>query len=239
MNVLVVGGFKGPVIVNAVSKKFEDRPVKFSVAQFIEDAIERIRKGEEYDRILVIEPAWTKDGEENEDRKIRERLFNFSNAAIDSKLVNTEYVFITDSPESSNRVYEEVIQIYSNSAVVFIQTDYSVPMVKKLVLIDVKLIDNYDAVKELLDRQREEELRKLEAIEEEETENEEEESMEPEEEGELTSISELDLVGDDDIFDNGELSDEMLSALEDLEEEDENSEGFEGFDKSAFDNFQG
>lgn len=232
MNVLIVGGYKGPIMEQAVRKKFEGSPVKLSVEQYLDGAIEAIEKGESYHRIVLLEFGWSRDGDIKDEEELRHRLYEFNQCYMENRLEGTEIVFVADTPESTNIVYEETLQIQDYAAIHCMRGEMSVGLAKRLLVGDLSAVDNTEEVFSEMDALEVEEGNLL--GEPEETEVEEVQEVAEPESGEFTGFDNAGLE-DGEFTGFGDFSD--FEGVEETDFEEEEGSSFTGFDEIDADSF--
>lgn len=126
MKVLISGGLKTQNIVDGLEKKFASGGIQFIIVPYIEDIEAIFARGEYYDRALIIEPSWTEEYTDKDTHSIRTRVNNFAQMAERRGTKGLNYVFLSQTEEMADLVYEEILLIEPVSINVVKAPKYSV-----------------------------------------------------------------------------------------------------------------
>lgn len=138
MKILISGGEKTQNIVNGLSKRFTSGGVDFLVVPFIENIDDIYQRGEYFDRAIIIEQCWNHDFNDTDEISIRHRINNFARSSSTRMLDNVSYVFLCQDIETANYVYEEILDIQSDSVVCVRAPRYSVNFFASLVTTELE-----------------------------------------------------------------------------------------------------
>lgn len=137
MKILFAGGGKTENITNGLRNKYKNTGMDFVSCVDIEEISEQYVKGELFDRIVIMEQAWTSDNEVTNPNVWRQRINDFATDAARRDLDLT-YVFVVESQQKAEIAHEEILSIRHNSVVIQKMSDkYSVTYFAKLVKEDI------------------------------------------------------------------------------------------------------
>lgn len=137
MKVLISGGLKTQNIVKGLEKKFISGGVDFIVVPFIEDIDSIYQRGEYFDRALIIEQCWNRDFEITDESVIRKKINEFARTASLRDNSAVSFVFLSQTKETAEMVYEEILAIQQESTVVIKAPRYTVSFFSTLVTSDI------------------------------------------------------------------------------------------------------
>lgn len=137
MKVLISGGVKTQNIVKGLEKKFTSGGVDFIVVPFIEDIDSIYQRGEYFDRALIIEQCWNKDFTIKDETIIRRRINDFASRAALRSNGGISFIFLAQTKEVAEIVYEEILEIQNESTVVIKAPQYTVSFFLTLVTSDI------------------------------------------------------------------------------------------------------
>lgn len=138
MRVVICGGAKTENIVKATRDNFKSSGVDFLTVKYIDTVADLFNRGEYFDRIILVEPGWTRDGTITSETQIRHTLSEFANQMIDQNTnPKSEYVFLSQTQEMAGIVNEEILLIKSQSELAVKAPPYKVNLFKALVLAEL------------------------------------------------------------------------------------------------------
>ena len=138
MRVVICGGAKTENIVKATRDNFKSSGVDFLTVKYIDTVADLFNRGEYFDRIILVEPGWTRDGIITSETQIRHTLSEFANQMIDQNTnPKSEYVFLSQTQEMAGIVNEEILLIKSQSELAVKAPPYKVNLFKALVLAEL------------------------------------------------------------------------------------------------------
>ena len=151
MNVLVVGGSRTAKTVQVMEKNLGSSGVNMMTENYIEDVQNVYNRGDSFDKLIVIEQAWTHNGQYNFQQEIpdgfggtiylRDMLISFIQN-LSSRYVNgQQFVFLTASDEAAEIIQNEIVHMYGYATVVVMPKPISVKFMVDLVLKDVSAYD--------------------------------------------------------------------------------------------------
>lgn len=141
MKVLFIGGVKTNNIVSAIKPKFKSGSVEIQSLIDISEVEYLFSKGEDFDRAILMEQSWTKDGAITEESKIRERLNKFI-SVITEKNRDCTIVFITESDKQARILGEETLNIIENSVIILKNPPYYASFFINMATNDIDTFDD-------------------------------------------------------------------------------------------------
>lgn len=139
MRVLLSGGKKTNNILNAILKKFEASGDEFIVVEYLDDIEDIFSRGDYYDKALITEQSITRDYTITDETEIRHRINQFA-LTSSAKTKKYSYVFLTQYEPIATMIFEEILTISNDSAVVLKTPPYAVTFFVDLIVNDVKRI---------------------------------------------------------------------------------------------------
>lgn len=138
MNILICGGIKTQNIIKSLDKKFSTGGINLICAEDIDDIEDLLNVGNYFDRAIIIEQSWTKDGNDRDEFNMRHRLNNFCNVATENHKKGMSYVYLTQTEESAKLVYDETATLYGDSVILIQKPPYSVTFFSDMIRNDIK-----------------------------------------------------------------------------------------------------
>jgi cellulose biosynthesis protein BcsQ len=126
VKILISAGIKTENIVKGINEKFNSGGVDFVVVPFIEDIDSIYQRGEYFDKAILLEQSWNHDFEDSDEISVRTRINNFARQSAYRELENASFIFLAQDKETAAMVYEEIVDIQTNSAVLIRKPRYSV-----------------------------------------------------------------------------------------------------------------
>ena len=134
-----------------MDKALEKTGVNIITENYLEDIKNVYNRGDSFEKIIVIEQAWTRNGqydfsqsyedEYGNQTTLREQLIDFI-SDLSSRFNGTQqYVFLTSQDDAAEVIHSEIVQLADNAAVVMIPKPLSVKFMVDLVLKDVCTYD--------------------------------------------------------------------------------------------------
>ena len=133
MKVLLSGGKKTNNIVTGIQKSFTTSGDEFVVIEYLDDIMDMFSRGEYFDKALIAEQSITRDGMITDEMQIRQRVNKFAND-ISAKNSKNNYIFLSQSKEICGMIYDEILPIAHESAVVFMEPPYKATFFKELII---------------------------------------------------------------------------------------------------------
>lgn len=133
MKVLLSGGKKTNNIVTGIQKSFTTSGDEFVVIEYLDDIMDMFSRGEYFDKALIAEQSITRDGMITDEMQIRQRVNKFAND-ISAKSSKNNYIFLSQSKEICGMIYDEILPIAHESAVVFMKPPYKATFFKELII---------------------------------------------------------------------------------------------------------
>lgn len=137
MRVLLSGGIKTQNIVSGISKVFKASGDDFLVVDYIDNIDEIFGRGEFFDKAVITEQSITKEYSITNEHEIRLRINKFANDSA-ARPKRYSYVFLTQTEKMANIIYEEILPILNDSAVVLKEAPYTVTFFHTIIVDDVK-----------------------------------------------------------------------------------------------------
>lgn len=153
MNVLFIGGQKTAVTVKPLQKNLQNSGVNIITEMYIEDIQNVYNRGDSFDKLVVIQPAWTHNKQFTLDQMttdmygnrctVSQSLITLIGDLAQRKQVNQQFIFIPAVGEidASELIQSEIIQLHGSAAVIVQPAKLSVQFMAGLILKD---IDAYD-----------------------------------------------------------------------------------------------
>ena len=151
MNVLFVAGQKTERTVQALNKTLSSTGVNIMTEMYLDDVQNVYSRGDSFDKIIVIEQAWTHNGQYTlnsthtdmygNKHTMKEDLIDFIADLYSRFNGSQQCIFMTKSDEVAEIIYNEIIQMQNNAVVVMTPTPLSVQFMTELVLRDIQAID--------------------------------------------------------------------------------------------------
>lgn len=133
MRVLLSGGKKTYNIIDGIRKKFTTSGDDFVVIEYLDDILDMFNRGEYFDKAVIIEQSITRDGDITDEMQIRQRINKFS-IDISKKVHKSNYVFLSQDQDIASMIYDEILPIANDSAVVFMKPPYKVTFFADLIV---------------------------------------------------------------------------------------------------------
>ena len=138
MRVLIAGGIKTQNIVDGLKSKFTTGGIEFIVVHYIEDIEDIFTRGDYYDRALIIEQCWNKDFGDTDEDNMRARINDFAHLANSRHAKGVNHIFLAQTDEMAEQVYDEILPIKNDSVVVVKAPRYSVNFFASLITCDIE-----------------------------------------------------------------------------------------------------
>lgn len=133
MRVLLSGGKKTYNIIDGIRKKFTTSGDDFVVIEYLDDIIDMFSRGDYFDKAVIIEQSITRDGAITDEMQIRQRINKFS-IDISKKVHRSNYVFLSQDQDIVSMIYDEILPIANDSAVVFMKPPYKATFFADLIV---------------------------------------------------------------------------------------------------------
>lgn len=133
MRVLLSGGKKTYNIIDGIRKKFTTSGDDFVVIEYLDDIMDMFARGDYFDKAVIIEQSITRDGAITDEMQIRQRINNFS-MDIAKKVNKGNFVFLSQDQDISGMIYDEILPIANESAVVFMKPPYKATFFADLIV---------------------------------------------------------------------------------------------------------
>lgn len=153
MNVLFIGGQKTAVTVKPLQKNLQNSGVNIITEMYIEDIQNVYNRGDSFDKLVVIQPAWTHNKQLTLDQMttdmygnqctVSQSLITLIGDLAQRKQVNQQFIFIpaVGETDASELIQSEIIQLHGSAAVIVQPARLSIQFMADLILKD---IDAYD-----------------------------------------------------------------------------------------------
>lgn len=153
MNVLFIGGQKTAVTVKPLQKNLQNSGVNIITEMYIEDIQNVYNRGDSFDKLVVIQPAWTHNKQFTLDQMttdmygnqctVSQSLITLIGDLAQRKQVNQQFIFIpaVGETDASELIQSEIIQLHGSAAVIVQPARLSIQFMADLILKD---IDAYD-----------------------------------------------------------------------------------------------
>lgn len=154
MNVLFIGGQKTAVTVKPLQKNLQNSGVNIITEMYIEDIQNVYNRGDSFDKLVVIQPAWTHNKQLTLDQMttdmygnqctVSQSLITLIGDLAQRKQVNQQFIFIpaVGETDASELIQSEIIQLHGSAAVIIQPAKLSIQFMADLILKD---IDAYDS----------------------------------------------------------------------------------------------
>ena len=133
MRVLLSGGKKTYNIIDGIRKKFTTSGDDFVVIEYLDDIMDMFGRGDYFDKAVIIEQSITRDGAITDEMQIRQRINKFS-MDISKKIHKGNFVFLSQDQDISGMIYDEILPIANESAVVFMKPPYKATFFADLIV---------------------------------------------------------------------------------------------------------
>lgn len=133
MRVLLSGGKKTYNIIDGIRKKFTTSGDDFVVIEYLDDILDMFNRGDYFDKAVIIEQSITRDGAITDEMQIRQRINKFS-IDISKKVHKSNYVFLSQDQDIASMIYDEILPIANDSAVVFMKPPYKATFFADLIV---------------------------------------------------------------------------------------------------------
>ena len=137
MRVLLSGGRKTQNILDGINKKFNTTGDEFIIVEYLDDIMDIFSKGDYFDKALITEQSITRDGEIIDNLEIRRRVAQFS-ASISDRASRHNFVFLAADESIAEMIYDEILNIYDDSAIVLQSPPYGVNFFVRLIVTEAK-----------------------------------------------------------------------------------------------------
>lgn len=133
MRVLLSGGKKTYNIIDGIRKKFTTSGDDFVVIEYLDDIMDMFSRGDYFDKAVIIEQSITRDGAITDEMQIRQRINKFS-MDISKKVHKSNYVFLSQDRNIAGMIYDEILPIANDSAVVLMGPPYKATFFADLIV---------------------------------------------------------------------------------------------------------
>ena len=133
MRVLLSGGKKTYNIIDGIRKKFTTSGDDFVVIEYLDDIMDMFSRGDYFDKAVIIEQSITRDGAITDEMQIRQRINKFS-MNISKKVHKSNYVFLSQDRNIAGMIYDEILPIANDSAVVLMGPPYKATFFADLIV---------------------------------------------------------------------------------------------------------
>lgn len=133
MRVLLSGGKKTYNIIEGIRKKFTTSGDDFVVIEYLDDIMDMFSRGDYFDKAVIIEQSITRDGAITDEMVIRQRINKFS-TDISTKVSKGNYVFLSQEQSIASMIYDEILDIANDSAIVFMKPPYKATFFADLIV---------------------------------------------------------------------------------------------------------
>lgn len=133
MRVLLSGGKKTYNIIDGIKKKFTTSGDDFVVIEYLDDIMDMFSRGDYFDKAVIIEQSITRDGAITDEMQIRQRINKFS-MDISKKVHKSNYVFLSQDRNIAGMIYDEILPIANDSAVVLMGPPYKATFFADLIV---------------------------------------------------------------------------------------------------------
>lgn len=137
MKVLLSGGKKTGNIVDSIEKKFTASGDEFIVVEYMDDINDLFIRGDNFDKAIITEQSITREFTIKDEGVIRQRISNFVDTC-QNRTGKYSYVFLTQNDKLANMIHEEILPIFTSSAVVLFKGKYTISFFTQLIRSDVK-----------------------------------------------------------------------------------------------------
>ena len=137
MRILVSGGIKTHNIVDGISKKFTSSGDDFVEVQFLDDILNIFSLGDYFDKALITEQSITRDKQIKDEMEIRQRVNKFA-IEISKKPHKYNYVFLASDENMAQMIYDEILPIFDDSAVVLKEPPYKTTFFIDIIVTEAK-----------------------------------------------------------------------------------------------------
>lgn len=126
MRVLISGGKKTINIVNPIKERFASGSVELTMEEDIDNIESFLSRGEYFDKALILEQSWTKDGAQADESKLRASINNFVNIVRQKCSKECTYIFIASTEQMARVALEETLELSETSRVLLKAPPYYV-----------------------------------------------------------------------------------------------------------------
>lgn len=140
MNILICAGEKTINIVNALRNRFASGAVEIIKEDRVQDIEKVLGRGDYFDRAIILEPAWTDNGRVQDKEQISMEVAKICKLFEQRCGKNTLFFFVANSKEMAQTVYDESLDIHSNTIILVKEPSYSVLFFADLITGDAKSI---------------------------------------------------------------------------------------------------
>ena len=154
MNVLFIGGQRTANTVQPLQKNLQNSGVNIITEMYIEDIQNVYNRGDSFDKLVVIQPAWTHNKQLNLDQMttdmygnsctVSQSLITLIGDLAQRKQVNQQFIFIpaVGETDAAELIQSEIIQLHGSAAVIVQPAKLTIQFMQGLILKD---IDAYDS----------------------------------------------------------------------------------------------
>lgn len=143
MRVLISGGKKTINIVKSLENRFASGSVELTIEENIDNIESFLSRGDYFDRAIIIEQSWTKDGAQQDEIVLRRSINNFISIIKQKHNRDFSLIFIATTEKMAKIAWEETIDIQESSCVILKAPPYSVGFFASLVTKEMNDIPEY------------------------------------------------------------------------------------------------
>jgi len=143
MRVLISGGKKAINIVKSLENRFASGSVELTIEENIDNIESFLSRGDYFDRAIIIEQSWTKDGAQQDEIVLRRSINNFISIIKQKHNRDFSLIFIATTEKMAKIAWEETIDIQESSCVILKAPPYSVGFFASLVTKEMNDIPEY------------------------------------------------------------------------------------------------
>ena len=148
MNVLLLGGSRTENTVKVLEKNLRSSGVNMMTANYLSDVQEIYNRGDNFDKLIVMEQAWTYNGQYSLDSNcygqetVRDQLIEFIQDLASRYCNGQQFVFIVASSDQAELIQSETVHMIGYQAVVNMPKPITAQFMVQLILKDINSYDS-------------------------------------------------------------------------------------------------
>ena len=148
MNVLLLGGSRTESTVKVLEKNLRSSGVNMMTANYLSDVQEIYNRGDNFDKLIVMEQAWTYNGQYSLDSNcygqetVRDQLIEFIQDLASRYCNGQQFVFIVASSDQAELIQSETVHMIGYQAVVNMPKPITAQFMVQLILKDINSYDS-------------------------------------------------------------------------------------------------
>ena len=148
MNVLLLGGSRTENTVKVLEKNLRSSGVNMMTANYLSDVQEIYNRGDNFDKLIVMEQAWTYNGQYSLDSNcygqetVRDQIIEFIQDLASRYCNGQQFVFIVASSDQAELIQSETVHMIGYQAVVNMPKPITAQFMVQLILKDINSYDS-------------------------------------------------------------------------------------------------